>query len=197
MHISDNKRTKSLLTSNTSSIDIWRISSLTMTVSSRLWVRHSQGFQTKNPSKYLGNPTLLLESGSPDPPSNGRPWLSLLWVLFGFISTYLFLHSVVIDVYRPNSGRVVLIDINPFGETTDSLLFDWEELSDQQWDDSQVRDISTGFGNRDCLVYQLRVKWHWIPNGKFVISIIMYEKYQGIGNENFSKGVKLVRLLGR
>jgi hypothetical protein len=36
---------------------------------------------------------------------------------------------VVIDVYRPNRGRVLLIDINPFGQSTDSLLFDWDELN--------------------------------------------------------------------
>jgi hypothetical protein len=36
---------------------------------------------------------------------------------------------VVIDVYRPNRGRVLLIDINPFGQLTDSLLFDWDELN--------------------------------------------------------------------
>ncbi|XP_051544769.1 cell division cycle protein 123 homolog [Myxocyprinus asiaticus] len=34
----------------------------------------------------------------------------------------------VMDVYRDSSGRVWLIDLNPFGEVTDSLLFTWEEL---------------------------------------------------------------------
>uniref|UniRef100_A0A8C1IBJ1 Translation initiation factor eIF2 assembly protein n=1 Tax=Cyprinus carpio TaxID=7962 RepID=A0A8C1IBJ1_CYPCA len=36
---------------------------------------------------------------------------------------------VVLDVYRDSSGRVWLIDFNPFGEVTDSLLFTWEELT--------------------------------------------------------------------
>ncbi|XP_067324973.1 translation initiation factor eIF2 assembly protein isoform X4 [Anolis sagrei] len=34
----------------------------------------------------------------------------------------------VFDVYRDSVGRVWLIDFNPFGEVTDSLLFTWEEL---------------------------------------------------------------------
>ncbi|TRY82961.1 hypothetical protein DNTS_009628 [Danionella cerebrum] len=36
--------------------------------------------------------------------------------------------TIVLDVYRDSSGRVWLIDFNPFGEVTDSLLFTWEEL---------------------------------------------------------------------
>uniref|UniRef100_A0A7N8XKY8 Translation initiation factor eIF2 assembly protein n=1 Tax=Mastacembelus armatus TaxID=205130 RepID=A0A7N8XKY8_9TELE len=35
----------------------------------------------------------------------------------------------VFDVYRDSQGRVWLIDLNPFGEVTDSLLFTWEELT--------------------------------------------------------------------
>uniref|UniRef100_A0A3Q3F072 Translation initiation factor eIF2 assembly protein n=1 Tax=Labrus bergylta TaxID=56723 RepID=A0A3Q3F072_9LABR len=34
----------------------------------------------------------------------------------------------VFDVYRDSQGKVWLIDLNPFGEVTDSLLFSWEEL---------------------------------------------------------------------
>uniref|UniRef100_A0A8C3AIL9 Translation initiation factor eIF2 assembly protein n=1 Tax=Cyclopterus lumpus TaxID=8103 RepID=A0A8C3AIL9_CYCLU len=35
----------------------------------------------------------------------------------------------VFDVYRDSQGRVWLIDVNPFGEVTESLLFSWEELT--------------------------------------------------------------------
>uniref|UniRef100_A0AAQ5YPW5 Translation initiation factor eIF2 assembly protein n=1 Tax=Amphiprion ocellaris TaxID=80972 RepID=A0AAQ5YPW5_AMPOC len=35
----------------------------------------------------------------------------------------------VFDVYRDSQGRVWLIDLNPFGEVTDSLLFSWDELT--------------------------------------------------------------------
>ncbi|KAM9672887.1 translation initiation factor eIF2 assembly protein isoform 5-T5 [Trichechus inunguis] len=34
----------------------------------------------------------------------------------------------VFDVYQDSRGKVWLIDFNPFGEVTDSLLFTWEEL---------------------------------------------------------------------
>ncbi|XP_062339384.1 cell division cycle protein 123 homolog [Osmerus eperlanus] len=35
----------------------------------------------------------------------------------------------VLDVYRDSWGKVWLIDLNPFGEVTNSLLFSWEELT--------------------------------------------------------------------
>uniref|UniRef100_A0A7N6AY50 Translation initiation factor eIF2 assembly protein n=1 Tax=Anabas testudineus TaxID=64144 RepID=A0A7N6AY50_ANATE len=35
----------------------------------------------------------------------------------------------VFDVYRDSQGRVWLIDVNPFGEVTDALLFSWEQLT--------------------------------------------------------------------
>ncbi|XP_042242061.1 cell division cycle protein 123 homolog isoform X3 [Homarus americanus] len=34
----------------------------------------------------------------------------------------------VVDVYRPVKDHVILLDFNPFGETTDGLLFSWPEL---------------------------------------------------------------------
>ncbi|XP_075782130.1 translation initiation factor eIF2 assembly protein isoform X2 [Pelodiscus sinensis] len=36
---------------------------------------------------------------------------------------------VVFDVYQDSMGKIWLIDFNPFGEATDSLLFTWEELT--------------------------------------------------------------------
>ncbi|XP_042242060.1 cell division cycle protein 123 homolog isoform X2 [Homarus americanus] len=38
------------------------------------------------------------------------------------------LHDYVVDVYRPVKDHVILLDFNPFGETTDGLLFSWPEL---------------------------------------------------------------------
>ncbi|XP_069950951.1 translation initiation factor eIF2 assembly protein [Cherax quadricarinatus] len=38
------------------------------------------------------------------------------------------LPNYVIDVYRPAKDCVILLDFNPFGETTDGLLFSWPEL---------------------------------------------------------------------
>nr|XP_045604564.1 cell division cycle protein 123 homolog isoform X2 [Procambarus clarkii] len=48
------------------------------------------------------------------------------------------LQNYVFDVYRPAKDHVILLDFNPFGETTDGLLFSWSELE--------------SFGDaRDCL----------------------------------------------
>ncbi|KAG8440019.1 hypothetical protein GDO86_005985 [Hymenochirus boettgeri] len=34
----------------------------------------------------------------------------------------------VFDIYKDSQGKIWLIDFNPFGEVTDSLLFTWEDL---------------------------------------------------------------------
>lgn len=36
--------------------------------------------------------------------------------------------SYVMDVYREQNGSVKIVDFNPFGITTDSLLFEWDEF---------------------------------------------------------------------
>uniref|UniRef100_T1JNB7 Uncharacterized protein n=1 Tax=Strigamia maritima TaxID=126957 RepID=T1JNB7_STRMM len=41
----------------------------------------------------------------------------------------------VFDVYRQSKRDVVLIDFNPFGRTTDALLFDWDSLLSSTLDD--------------------------------------------------------------
>jgi len=38
--------------------------------------------------------------------------------------------SFVFDVWRPSPREILLVDLNPFGVQTDSLLFDWDELKD-------------------------------------------------------------------
>jgi len=59
---------------------------------------------------------------------------------------------VVIDVYRPNRGRILLIDINPFGQLTDSLLFDWDELNAiRDNDDLEEARIISIIVNRICI----------------------------------------------
>lgn len=37
------------------------------------------------------------------------------------------LDNYVLDVVRYRKDKVVLVDVNPYGNTTDSLLFDWNE----------------------------------------------------------------------
>lgn len=39
------------------------------------------------------------------------------------------MHSLYLCIVCVLQGRVWLIDLNPFGEVTDSLLFTWEELT--------------------------------------------------------------------
>ena len=38
------------------------------------------------------------------------------------------LSCFVMDVVRPSKDNVILVDFNPWGQTTDSLLFSWDEL---------------------------------------------------------------------
>jgi len=55
--------------------------------------------------------------------------------------------SFVFDVTRPAKDKVILLDFNPFGETTDSLLFQWGELL--QWnnvDACELRFIPSAVG---------------------------------------------------
>nr|KAF6499414.1 cell division cycle 123 [Molossus molossus] len=50
----------------------------------------------------------------------------------------------VFDIYRDSRGKVWLIDFNPFGEVTDSLLFTWEELISE-------RNLNGDFSEGDAL----------------------------------------------
>lgn len=55
--------------------------------------------------------------------------------------------SDVMDIYRPRSGEVILIDLNPFGESTDSLLFDWRELNEISLQVIANQDVSYSYHN--------------------------------------------------
>ena len=48
---------------------------------------------------------------------------------------YIWYHNLLLSMFQ---DEVVLIDFNTFGPVTDSLLFDWEELT--SCDVSQVRN---------------------------------------------------------
>jgi len=45
------------------------------------------------------------------------------------------------DVTRPTKDHVKLIDFNPFGETTDTKLFNWSELQEMKVDDDDDIDF--------------------------------------------------------
>jgi len=42
--------------------------------------------------------------------------------------------NYVFDVIRSRKDKVILVDFNPFGETTDSLFFTWDELKDESFE---------------------------------------------------------------
>jgi len=48
------------------------------------------------------------------------------------------LDSFVMDVTRPRKDKIVLVDFNPWGDTTDSLLFTWEELNEIKDEDQDL-----------------------------------------------------------
>ena len=57
------------------------------------------------------------------------------------------IQNVVMDVTRPSKDQVKLIDFNPFGTTTDSAMFDWEELQELPVsDDVQFRFVQSQCG---------------------------------------------------
>ncbi|KAF0029461.1 hypothetical protein F2P81_018566 [Scophthalmus maximus] len=58
----------------------------------------------------------------------------------------------VFDIYRDSQGRVWLIDLNPFGEVTDSLLFSWEELTSGEVANQQVDHHQTSFTTTDVFL---------------------------------------------
>ncbi|CAL4059831.1 unnamed protein product, partial [Meganyctiphanes norvegica] len=48
------------------------------------------------------------------------------------------LSDYVFDVYRPAKDKVILVDFNPFGPTTDQLLFTWEELKEKKEEEDDI-----------------------------------------------------------
>lgn len=58
------------------------------------------------------------------------------------------LKSYVMDVTRPRKDKVILVDFNPWGDTTDSLLFSWEELEEMTEGETCLRYIRESVGVR-------------------------------------------------
>ena len=66
------------------------------------------------------------------------------------ISNRLELSQYVMDVVRPSKDQVLLVDINPWGDTTDSLMFSLEELD--------TVSVSSSSQPRDGVVFR-SVPW--------------------------------------
>uniref|UniRef100_A0A672SD35 Translation initiation factor eIF2 assembly protein n=1 Tax=Sinocyclocheilus grahami TaxID=75366 RepID=A0A672SD35_SINGR len=103
----------------------------------------------------------------------------------------------VLDVYRDSSGRVWLIDFNPFGEVTDSLLFTWEELtfgkyltaSQTQEDDGPAFRYTTSevtVQPSPCLSYRIPRDFLDLTTGEDAYKLIDFLKLKGQQEEEES-----------
>ena len=63
--------------------------------------------------------------------------------------------SDTFDVYRPAQGRIILVDFNPFGITTDSLLFSWSEFRVSGSDNSEVSSYPRSISCRTSFLSNL------------------------------------------
>lgn len=75
--------------------------------------------------------------------------------------TFFLSFSVVFDVYRDSRGKIWLIDFNPFGEVTDSLLFTWDELTsgrNLKGDQSEVEATEQDYPVFRCTNSQVTVQ---------------------------------------
>ncbi|XP_061524018.1 cell division cycle protein 123 homolog isoform X1 [Phycodurus eques] len=91
----------------------------------------------------------------------------------------------VLDVYRDSQGRVWLIDLNPFGEVTDSLLFSWEELTSggeitQQQDGPAFRYTTSEVTVQPspCLSYRIPRDFVDLSTGEDAYKLIDFLKLQ-------------------
>jgi len=68
--------------------------------------------------------------------------------------------SFVFDVYidKPPKSRVLVMDFNPWGEKTDGLLFEWEELQNMATDKGVVyKIIENSESTQDTGISQYKV----------------------------------------
>ncbi|XP_049617005.1 translation initiation factor eIF2 assembly protein isoform X1 [Syngnathus scovelli] len=91
----------------------------------------------------------------------------------------------VLDVYRDSQGRVWVIDLNPFGEVTDSLLFSWEELTSggevaRQQDEPDFRYTASEVTVQPspCLSYRIPRDFVDLSSGEDAYKLIDFLKLQ-------------------
>lgn len=65
--------------------------------------------------------------------------------------------NYVFDIYRKRKNLVKLVDFNPFGKVTDSLLFEWEELENlecsEEWPEFRCNNFDRGVQPSSYLHY--------------------------------------------
>ncbi|KAL7641560.1 UNVERIFIED_CONTAM: hypothetical protein RMT77_007433 [Armadillidium vulgare] len=80
------------------------------------------------------------------------------------IRNYFHLFSYVFDVHRPKNGSVTLIDFGPFGNTTDSLMFSWEELKNMN--SSNIPEgVDSNLIEDELWGYAVEPEFRYITNG--------------------------------
>ncbi|XP_008314381.1 translation initiation factor eIF2 assembly protein [Cynoglossus semilaevis] len=89
----------------------------------------------------------------------------------------------VLDVYRDSNGKVWLIDLNPFGEVTDSLLFTWEELTSGGGQSQQQEDLVFRYTTSEvtvqpspCLSYRIPRDFVDLSTGEDAYKLIDFLK---------------------
>jgi hypothetical protein len=77
--------------------------------------------------------------------------------------------NIVLDVTRPRKDLVKLVDLNPFGPTTDTALFEWSELADDlEPDMMDFRFVQTKGGIQPNRLVLKRLKKHQTTKGWWV-----------------------------
>ena len=71
--------------------------------------------------------------------------------------------NFVFDVVRLKKDHVRLVDINPFGETTDSLLFEWRELKDFDCTESDNQNVEFRFVEDDAGIQPNGLRHYSVP----------------------------------
>uniref|UniRef100_A0A3B4XQD4 Translation initiation factor eIF2 assembly protein n=1 Tax=Seriola lalandi dorsalis TaxID=1841481 RepID=A0A3B4XQD4_SERLL len=100
----------------------------------------------------------------------------------------------VFDVYRDSQGRVWLIDLNPFGEVTDSLLFSWEELTcggetaHQQGPAFRCTASDVTVQPSPCLSYRIPRDFVDLSTGEDAYKLIDFLKLVGRSNKLHKPG---------
>jgi len=92
------------------------------------------------------------------------------------------LASYVFDVTRPSKDKVMLVDFNPFGKTTDPLLFDWTSLL--EWSNSdgmELRFIKSNHGVQPhpCRHYSVPLDMVDLATGSDPHKLVDFLRLQG------------------
>jgi hypothetical protein len=92
------------------------------------------------------------------------------------------LSSYAFDVTRPGKDKVTLVDINPFGVTTDPLLYDWPDLFN--WSNSDGMELryireSMGVQPNPCRQYCLPLDMIDLASGADPYKLVDFLRLQG------------------